>query len=199
MRRFVVFGLALLLSACATTPSSRSSAQQARAWQAHQASVGGLQGWALFGRIAISTEDEAWSGKLRWRQAPASYQIQFEAPFGQGAMRLNGDAAGVVMQVVNGERYTAPDAESLLYRFFGMHLPLQGMKYWVTGLPEPSLPKLMEYDAAGRLARLEQAEWRIRYEAYRRVDGVDLPQKIELVNHALNLRLVIDRWGIEAG
>ena len=200
VRAFAALATILLLAGCASQPSqpTLTSHEEAQAWQAHQALVSGLDEWALFGRISVRTEDDSWSGKLRWRQGSEEFQIAFDAPMGMGAARLRSDDAGVLMEVPNGKEFTAPDAESLLYQFLGMRLPVAGLRYWVTGLPQPGMPSSLEYDGAGRLARMQQASWDIRYRGYMHVQNVDLPQKIFIENSRLNVRLVIERWDVRA-
>jgi len=198
MRR-LVFPFFLLLAGCAgqATLPGLTPPERAQAWQTHQAAVAGLDEWALFGRISVSTEEGGWNGKLRWRQAEKRFLMAFELPMGIGAARLRNEGGGVVMQTTNGKVFTAPDAESLLYQFIGMHLPVAGLRYWVTGLPQPGAPSRLEYDAAGRLARLRQAGWDIRYGNYVRVQDVDLPRKVLIENSLLNVRLLIDHWRVQ--
>lgn len=193
----------LLLAGCASQPSKPAlpeltPQEQAQAWQEHQTAVAGLREWTLHGRISVATEEDSWSGKLRWQQSAGQFQISFNAPMGVGAARLHTNDTGVIMQVSNGKTYHAADAESLLYQFIGMHLPLVNLRYWVTGLPNPDRVSIPEYDAAGRLARLQQGPWEIRYRGYLQVQNVDLPQKIFIENHQLNVRLVVERWGVQA-
>ncbi len=200
LRGLLALAIPALLVACAGQPGppSLTSHEQARAWQTHQARVAGLRAWALSGRISVSTEEDSWSGKLRWRQDGKRFQIAFDAPMGMGAARLRSDDAGVLMEDANGRQYVAADAESLLHRFIGMRLPVAGLRHWVTGLPQPGLSSQLEYDGAGRLARIRQAGWDIRYRGYRHVRNVDLPKKIFIENERLNVRLVIDRWDVQA-
>jgi outer membrane lipoprotein LolB len=197
VNRFVAAFLALWLGGCATLPPALSPEAAREAWRQHEQALTALDDWTLAARIAIRTGDDGWNGQLQWHQTPAAYEIQFNAPFGQGAMQLEGDSEGVAMHDSAGETYAAPDAETLLYERLGWRLPLRGLRYWVTGLPEPDRPHSVEYDHAGRLASLQQADWRIRFPAYRRVDGVDLPEKVFIENHALSVRLVIDRWQLK--
>lgn len=199
LRVLSALALPALLAACATQPElpSLTPLEQARAWQAHQAQVAGLDEWALSGRISVRTADDSWSGKLRWRQGSEQFQIAFDAPMGMGAARLRSDDGGVLMEVADGRQFAAADAESLLYRFIGMRLPVAGLRYWVTGLPQPDLPSNLEYDGAGRLARMQQANWDIRYRGYLHVRHVDLPKKVFIANERLNVRLVIERWDVQ--
>ncbi|VAW97007.1 hypothetical protein MNBD_GAMMA20-635 [hydrothermal vent metagenome] len=199
VRAFAVLTITLLLTGCASQPGppALTPHEEAQAWRIHQALVSGLGEWALSGRISVRTEDDSWSGKLRWRQGGEQFHIAFDAPMGMGAARLRSDNTGVHMEVADGKEFSAPDAESLLYQFFGMRLPVTGLRYWVTGLPQPGMSSSLEYDGAGRLARMQQASWDIRYRGYLHVQNVDLPQKIFIENRRLNVRLVIERWDVQ--
>jgi outer membrane lipoprotein LolB len=198
----------VLLTACATTPGISPEIQQ-QTWQQHRQAVAQYTDWSLTARIVINTEDEGWNGQLHWHQMPESYQIQFNAPFGQGAIQLDGGRQGVEMRVADGQIYTDVDAESLLYQRLGWRFPVKSLRYWVLGLPVPDrlldakwrqeAQPAMAFNALGRLASLEQAHWRIRYPGYRQVGDVVLPQKIYLENTELSVRLVIDRWDLHQG
>ena len=187
-----------LLSGCATVPQ-RPPAEVDLLWQQHRQTLEQKTDWTLSARIAGSTEDDGWSGKLSWQQAGENYQVHFQAPFGQGAVQLLGSPGQVEMRTSDGQVVVADDAESLLYQQLGWRLPLTGLRYWVLGLPMPvSSPTqeapVLAFDNAGRLASLRQSQWQVSYEAYSRVDELVLPKKVYLENHAVNLRLVIDRW-----
>jgi outer membrane lipoprotein LolB len=192
--RLVGVLLVLALSACATTPPPLSHAEAQRAWQVHQDQVAKVVEWRLAARLAINTEDEGWNGQLQWRQAPKDFHIAFSALFGQGALQLTGGERGVVLQMSDGQTRRAQTAEVLLYEQLGWRLPVEGLRYWVTGLPVPDQPSAVEYDTQGRLAQLRQADWSISYPDYRRIHGVDMPRKVFIENHRLSVRLVIDRW-----
>ena len=189
--------LSFALSGCATTPQI-PSAELDRLWQQHRQSLEQKNDWALTARIAGSTEDDGWSGKLSWQQAGGNYQIHFQAPFGQGTMQLLGDPNQVQMRTSDEQMVVAEDVESLLFQQLGWRLPLKGLRYWVRGLPMPvaaaQLAPVMAFDEAGRLASLQQSQWRVNYEAYDRVGELVLPKKVYLENHTVSLRLVIDRW-----
>ncbi len=190
----------LLLTACAAPPERPvlDQAAEAQAWRQQQARLSALAQWAFSARIALSTEDDAWSGRLRWRQEGAHFLIEFEGPFGQGAMRLQSVAEEVELRLADGERHVAADAGSLLADFLGARLPVDGLRYWVRGLPQPGTAvAFLALDGQGRLARLRQNGWDIRYSAYRRYGDLDLPRKIRIEGGGFDLRLVIDRWQIE--
>jgi outer membrane lipoprotein LolB len=190
-------GAALLLSGCATqAPVKPPSARIAQLWQQHASAVRAQDDWILNARIAASTEDDGWSGKLYWQQGRDDFHISFNAPSGQGGLRLDGRPQHVEMLTSDGERHVASDAESLLQQTLGWELPLSSLRYWVRGIPVPASDEMpvLAFDESGRLTRLRQSDWAVEYPAYRPVDGLMLPRKVFLENAEFSVRLVIDRW-----
>ena len=199
MTRPLIFLLALILGACATTPPVEysiepPSPEQLRAWQQHRQLVNKITSWTLAGRIVVNTEDDGWNGELHWSQRVDGYGIQFSAPFGQGAFQLDSSETGVEMRFSDGKTFQAADAESLLLEQLGWNFPLSGFQYWVTGLPKPDSEFRLNYRPDGRLAKLQQGQWQVAYPEYVAISGVMMPRKVFLENHELNVRLVIDRW-----
>jgi outer membrane lipoprotein LolB len=187
----------LLLTGCATQPPVEPpSARISQLWQQHARAVAAQSDWALSGRIAASSEDDGWSGKLYWQQGREDYRISFNAPSGQGGLLLDGRPQQVEMLTSDGERHVASDAESLLLQTLGWELPLSSLRYWVRGIPVPASDDtpVLAFDDSGRLTRLRQSDWAVEYPAYRPVNGLMLPRKVFLENAEFSVRLVIDRW-----
>jgi outer membrane lipoprotein LolB len=77
----------------------------------------------------------------------------------------------------------------------GWTMPVEGMRYWAIGLPAPdSKPERQQLDDQGRLLELSQSGWTIEYRRYQPVGEVELPDKIFMQNHKLNVKLVVERW-----
>lgn len=157
-----------------------------------------LERWQIQARLAIRTEDESWNASVRWQQLGDGYEINVSAPFGQGAARLVSDGSQVSVELPDEPLLLAEDVELLLQERLGWHLPLNGMRYWLTGRPDPAFVSSFELDEANRLSRLRQAGWDIAYKRYALVDGVELPVKLDLVNPRLRVRMVIDSWQVES-
>ncbi len=198
-RQFLVL-LSLFLGACATTPlpiestSEPPSQQQLLAWQQHRQLVAQITDWSLTGRIVVNTEDDGWNGEFYWSQHIDGYGIQFSAPLGQGAFQIESSAKGVEMRFSDGKTFQAADAESLLVEQLGWHFPLSGFQHWVTGLPKPESASVPYYRPDGRLAGLQQGQWKITYPEYVSIDNVMMPRKVFIENHELSVKLVVDRW-----
>ncbi len=200
MTRSLIFLFALTLGACATTPplieysSEPPSTEQLRAWQQHRQLVDQITSWTLAGRIVVNTEDDGWNGELHWSQRVDGYGIQFSAPFGQGAFKIDSDETGVEMRFSDGKTFQAADAESLLLEQLGWNFPISGFQYWVTGVPKPGAESVLNYRLDGRLASLRQNKWRVTFPEYATIGGVMMPRKVFLENHELSVRLVVDLW-----
>ena len=201
MSRLLIFMLALLLGACTTVPSStvpplpeRSAEELEQLWLQHRQKIGQLIGWSLVGRIVVKTDDEGWNGELRWSQSADEFQIEFNAPFGQGAFQMDGNSQVVELRLSDGQVFSAPDAESLLLTHIGWHLPLGEFRYWVSGLPGVQSVTSKTLNNDGQLAELKQDQWRISYPDYAAVGDVMMPRKVYFKNHDLSVRLVIDEW-----
>lgn len=194
---FFVLAIVLMLSACATRPVV-SDQERAQAWKLRQQALAGLEDWSFSGRLAVKDKiEDSWSASLRWQQSGGSYDIRLSGAFGQGAARLFGHQGYAVIETADHAALTASSAELLMEEQLGWSVPVQGLKYWLVGLPEPSLITRHVLDESGRLSELDQAGWQIRYSSYQRVNGVELPRLLELENTRLRARLVIDRWQME--
>lgn len=190
-------GAVLLFSGCATqVPVEPPSERISQLWQQHARAVSAQSDWALNARISASTEEDGWSGRLYWQQGHDDFHISFNAPSGQGGLRLEGRPQQVEMLTSDGQRHVASDAESLLLQTLGWELPLSNLRYWVRGIPVPASDDMpvLAFDEAGRLTGLRQSDWAVEYPAYRPVDGLMLPRKVFLENAEFSVRLVIDRW-----
>lgn len=189
----VLFGL----SGCATAPQVGLMPQFD--WPERQLQLAQLQRWSFSGRLAIrDADDKSWSASLRWQQDGDSYDIQLSAAFGQGAARLFGHDGYAVIEMAEHSALTANSAEALMQQQLGWHMPVQGLKYWLLGMPEPGSVSQHAFNKVGRLESLQQSGWQVRYRDYLDVDGFELPRKLELENPKLRARLVIDRWQLPA-
>src|SRR5438132_1472646 len=121
--------------------------------------------WTSFevsGRIAVRSEDDAFSGNFAWRHSPDADSIDLLSPLGQTAARLSRDAAGIRFQSGDGHSLQAPDWEALTQRALGWSLPVAGLSYWMQGVPAPNTGHKSNNDEANRLQELHQDGWTIR-------------------------------------
>lgn len=150
--------------------------------------------WQIRGRVSLVKGDQGWHASLNWREDAGRYRLDLSGPLGQGAVRLEGDAAVVRLQTADGHDYVAEDADALVQAATGWQLPVAGIRYWVRGVPVPGQPAVVRTDADGRLVSLVQSGWDIRYERFEDVDGRAWPTRMQLTTDDLSVRLVVDDW-----
>nr|VFK52012.1 MAG: outer membrane lipoprotein LolB [Candidatus Kentron sp. TC] len=196
-RHFSLVILSILLAACSLLPESPliQVADPHATWQARARKLARIEEWFAAGRIAIRAADDAWNVNMHWRQRVDSYRIRFNAPLALGAAEIKGDPYGVLLRTTNRKTFSATDPESLLWDTLGWRIPVSGLRYWILGMADGEAPvDGLEIDAAGRLKRLYQSGWEIRYLGYRRVDEFELPVRLELENNRLDVRIRVSRW-----
>lgn len=191
--RFFLLLCTLLIAGCTTVPQTRPVSNPDAVWQNHQQSLAALQQWRLKGRISIQNDHESWFLKVDWQQQPENYAVLLSGPF-SGMVRLSGDKNNV--ELSDGEQsYQAPDAELLLLEHTGIRMPVNGLRYWLLGLPQPDKKvKEIQLDVAGRMASLHQDEWQVTVDRYQQYNGKSLPAKLVIKNHHLKVRLIVDQW-----
>jgi outer membrane lipoprotein LolB len=184
--------LMLALAGCATPPAREAAPTAPDLASARYAN------WQIRGRVSLIKGDQGWHASLNWREDGGRYRLDLSGPLGQGALRLEGDAAGVRLQTADGRDYRAQDADALVRSTTGWEFPVDGIRYWVRGVPVPGQPAAVKTDADGRLVSLAQSGWDIRYDRFQDVDGRAWPTRLQLTTDDLSVRLVVDQWTLGA-
>lgn len=174
----------LLLSACATfqkepdKPYSRASSL--RFYKIAQ--------WSFDGRLALTGQKDSWSANVGWQHSADKERIRLAGPLGQGAtvIQLTGDK--VTIDRGNGDVQSSTDPEMFINQQVGMFVPVQSLRYWVVGLPEPE-QAFQETDAG-----FKQSGWLVEYKQMQSVENELMPRKILVSNEQVKLKLIIDQW-----
>lgn len=194
MRRWLALLLPLALAACASAPRLRPA--DAAAMQrliAREAALRDVHAWALQGRIAVSVDGDGGSGRIDWEQNDAGYRIRISAPVTRRSWQLRVDAAGAVLDGIEGGPFAGTDARALLRAHTGWDLPLASLASWVRGMRFGPVATVAFADD-GRLARIEESGWRIDYRGWDGAGADALPNRVFAERVDARVRLVIDRW-----
>jgi outer membrane lipoprotein LolB len=191
-----IIALALLISACSNLHQREALdfGGDPAAWQAHRQTVEPINAWTLQGKLGLRSVRESGSGTLYWLQQQEAYDIRLSGPLGRGATRISGDSRGIVLEIAGQQPMQADSAEELLEEQIGWRLPVDSLLWWVRGLPSPNSPSRLQLDTDSRLARLTQAGWVVEYSRYQEVNGVMLPQRMQLSGYDVLLTLVVTQW-----
>jgi outer membrane lipoprotein LolB len=146
------------------------------------------------GRLSVRHGSDAMAANFRWRHASERDELELASPLGQTIALLSGDSSGVWLQPADGKVSTAGDWAALTERELGWPLPVQGLSFWILGLPRPGSPSTAETGDDGRVAVLRQDGWTIVYQAYAPTDEGARPSRVTLSYPGVELRIAIDHW-----
>ena len=193
--------LSTLMLGCSTTAVRLNEAERQAVWQNHLTKLDAQRNWSVRGRVALKSDDRGWQASLRGVKSASEQIIQLTGPFGGGVVTLKQNKDGAVLRDNRGNEYMDRDTERLLQQVTGWQLPVNGLQYWVRGQAIPGREAEVELDDQGRLKRLRQDRWDIRYTAYARSAQLQLPRRIFISRpmndgsgQSLEIRLVLNRW-----
>lgn len=201
-----------MAAGCATVADRRPLEDAASAWQARQLRLASLKVWDIQGRMSARTPDQGWHASLRWVRDNERHNIDLWGPLGRGHLRLIQDRFGATLRDADQNTYWAENGQQLLFETTGWWLPLDGLNYWVLGVPIPEIPGQHALDESGRLKTLQQLGWDIRFLRYKRTGAYEFPSKLFIRRRAyegdrssvddenpaiLEVRLVIERWTLK--
>lgn len=189
----------LLLGACTTVPKTPITQQNQTAWAQYQATTSQIENWDLRGRAVVLIDRAVHHVGLAWQQHAGRFLITLEAPFGQGAIRLETNPKSslpVKLSLADGQIIDAETAEAALERVTGWFIPVSDLQFWIKGLPQQSSDFSYQLNGDGRLKSLQQNGWHIDYLSYfgSAEPGRGLPRKIYLKHNRLTLKIVIAHW-----
>jgi outer membrane lipoprotein LolB len=190
MRGLVVMVVcSVLLAACVT--SRRAAAPPASGWEQRVVALQGLESWQLDGRAAVAVGTQGWQATLNWQQHGESTEVHLSGPFGVGALLLKRGPDGLSL---NG----APPSDAVLAQLqdrLGFELPLEHLRFWLLGVPDPGMAFELKRNERDRAAQLTQGDWSIDYDRYMPVNGDVLPAHVVLTREGVRVRIAVDRWG----
>ncbi|HEX2140068.1 MAG TPA: lipoprotein insertase outer membrane protein LolB, partial [Woeseiaceae bacterium] len=140
-------------------------------WETRRAVLSRIDDWEFKGRIGVSAGDEGFNANLSWQQQGNLFHAAVSGPLGIGKVRMEGDGDTVTVTDNDGKVHRLEDADEELREMYGWTLPVASLRYWALGLPDPASPAATEFTGDGRLARLEQRDWTVRFSDYEEEAG----------------------------
>ena len=192
MRRliFLVASAAVLAGCAALRPKGPSLPATAASWDERRKDLEQVTRWDLDGRAAAALGQQGWQATLNWRQIGADSELHLAGPLGIGALMIKVTPAGLSL---NGAAPNDAVVGQLQDRL-GFELPLDNLRYWLLGIPDPNTPFELTRNTQDRAARLSQAGWNIEYDDYMAGDGDLLPKRLVLTRADARVRIAVDRW-----
>lgn len=185
-RAFAASVAVVFVVACAPLPPQTSDgvARITSAQQAFDAS----------GRLSARHGSDAFAASFRWQHDAVRDELEFSSPLGQIVARLSGSPGAVELKTADGRNLSAEDWRALTVRGLGWPLPVDGLIYWIQGLPREGDTSNVERDSDGWPSVIRQDGWTIAYQAFSSADGVARPTRMTLSYPDVELRVVIDTW-----
>jgi outer membrane lipoprotein LolB len=190
MLRLITAGCCLIaLSACVIT---RPPPKAASEWSMRAQTLQHANSWMLDGRAAVAAGTQGWQASLDWRQSDASSELHLAGPLGIGAQAITQTPSGIS---ING---AAPNdaALSQLQDRLGFALPIDELRFWLLGVPDPSSTFELTRNDQDRAQHLSQSGWSIDYDHYVAAGGDVLPGHIVLTRDDVRVRIVVDHWEV---
>jgi outer membrane lipoprotein LolB len=187
-----LLGCAAVLGGCATLHRPAGPATGLASWDEHVAALEQAPGWQLNGRAAVALGQQGWQASLDWQQSGNVSELHLAGPFGVGALAISMTPAGLSL---NGSP-PSPEMTEKLEAKLGFNLPLDNLRFWLLGIPNPDAPFDLTRNAQDRAQHLAQAGWSIDYDQYRPDKGDVLPARIVLSRADARIRIAVDRWQI---
>ncbi|GLQ32468.1 lipoprotein insertase outer membrane protein LolB [Litoribrevibacter albus] len=206
-----IFGLALLIilgiSGCTSIhelpeDSAETSTQTPAQWQQHLKQVSEVKHWTLSGKVGVITPNQSQTGYIDWQQDDYDFSINIRGTLGFGGLDLHGNQDLVTIHVDENNQRTLP-TEIALERYLDWEFPINALKYWVKGIPDPNSPVTSQhFNPSGQLARLNQQGWDIRlvnYEKHKTKQNtpIALPHKIIARYNGHKVSLVLSDWTLK--
>ena len=163
-------------------------------WRARLGVLTAIEQWSFSGRIGVSNAADGFNGRLRWRQDADRFEASVSGPLGAGAISITGDTRTVVIDEGDGNVLRMSDPEFELKLRYGWTIPVESLRYWALGIPDPGQPANMDFGEGGTLTRIAQSGWTVDIPQYREGGGQLMPRRITAVNGDSRVRLVIDNW-----
>lgn len=166
-----------------------------RVWQERQEKLSDIVAWAVKGRLAVRSGNDAWSASLQWAQQKQLYIMRVIAPLGQGTYEIKRGYDRVSLITAENEYLEAEDAESLMFNNLGWSVPVEGMKFWIRGIPDPdSNIENITVDAQALMTELKQSGWNIEFSRYTEEGEYYLPGKIVMENKRVKITILAKEW-----
>ena len=195
-RGLLLFCLLLGVAACAPVRVRETPAALA-AQSAREAQLAGQKRWALSAHVFVSDGDRnSGSGDLEWRQAGEHYDFTLRAPTGK-TWKLSGDSRQATLVGVDPQPVHGHDPERLLRERLGWEVPVTGLADWVRGMRETGPSAVLQFDAQGLPAVLDQDGWKIEYRDWFADQVPPLPRKVYAVRGQARVKMAIERWSFD--
>jgi outer membrane lipoprotein LolB len=183
--------VALALSGCAAPPRAPEGVTRP--------DPAVLNHWSASGRMAIAAGNDGGSGSFDWVQDGTTSRLDLRGPLGAGAVRLVVTPGTLSLADGSGRVLDADAARADLQARLGAALPWDHLRFWLLGVPAPGVEATVLDQDAAPWRLIEQAGWRLAYDSFDVVGGLNLPKRLTAERGAVRVRVIVDTWSPGTG
>jgi len=191
MRYIFSLLLAMQLVACASLPPVEQGFSVSEI-ERNRAKVQAIDEWRLVGRLAVRNGNESWLSRLDWEHNEEFDLLLISTSLGGVLAKLRFDSGVIYFTDTDGVLRIITEEE--LKAMLGYVPPIQQLKYWLRGVPEPLSPITADKNLINGGREFMQNEWRVVVERLIRVGNVLLPKKITTIRQRMKVKLVVEEW-----
>ena len=198
MKHILTVILLLSLVGCATFHAPMKAVENPElAWPKYRQRIQALADWQAHGVVGVSWPGNAQSANVSWVQSGSHFSLEFYGPLGIGATYIKGQPGQVTLITSKGKHLHANSAEALMQQSLGWSVPVEGLVYWVRGIPAPGAFVSYQLNRYGLLQQLSQSGWSITYANDTMVaPHIALPERMVLRQGNLRVVVVVHRWEV---
>ncbi len=200
LKHLAVLSVLATLAGCPSLPPAQDGELT---WPQRQRILNQQTSFETTGRLSLTVPSETNQASFALNVDQQDLALQLSGPFGIGAIRLEVmDGQGRLISARHGD-VALRDTEEDLAALLGYPVPLNAIRYWALGLPQPGYPASQSMTEDGRrLAALEQQGWRVEFKDYRSVllrendpeSPIYLPRKVLLSGPDVRILMVFRDW-----
>lgn len=195
--RVAALAAAALIAACAgprvKPPTVPADAALLERQAVRERTLGAQTEWNLRGRLGVSDGRDSGSGSLEWSQRADAFRFSVHAPVTGKTWTLSGDANHATLQGLREQPIEAGDAQDLLQRELGWHVPVDELTHWVRGSRATPAARIA-FRADGLPAEIDEGGWNVQYLDYDTSRDPPLPTKVFAARGEYRVRLAIREW-----
>lgn len=193
MTRSLCFGLLLSsLIACSSMPALKHKVEPLSQATTYEVDRLTKTRWHLSGRLSIRSQKESWLTSLDWRHNKVEDQLVLSTSLGGVVAKLRYSVGSIVLSQADQVERRISELE--LAETLGYSPPVEHLKYWVRGVPNPALKVYLDPDAPSGVRRFLQDGWRVSLERFAAYNNHSLPTKVSLTKEQIKIKLVVDQW-----
>jgi outer membrane lipoprotein LolB len=155
-------------------------------------SAGGLQKWALDGRVGVRSRTDAWQADMVWAHDERQDRLRLSGPLSQGLVSIVLQRDLIYINEGDGHEHLAKDPDAALKARLGFSVPLKSLSYWVLGMPNPAEPS-KPFSSEGAVG-FEQQGWQITPSGRVDLEGRIVPDRLVVEGAGVRLKIIVDRW-----